>query len=379
MINDSKTLEDFFENELNCVIADRDTMSNLESSKYVIIYGAGSGGAYTKYLLSLVNIKVHSIFDANAEAIKELDGVKVHLPKNDNLTEEDKKDAFVIIGVGNQNAKVEIEEMLKRYGYKHIISYIELFNEVFLMADNKLVSRVETEFYYENKQDILQAFSYFEDQESRDIYCGFIKGHALKANDYFVKPSNQPKYFPSDIEFDKGYDCFIDCGATKGETYSILEKHNIIPKTLVMFEPDAINFSSLVKEMNNKEVNTFLYPCAVYSRTDMIGFTQSGTQGSSINISSNNSIQCVALDDIIKNIEPTFIKMDIEGGEYEGLLGAKSIIIRSKPDLAVCVYHAVNHIWDIPILLKKLNPKYKFYLRSGNILGMNTVLYATNG
>ena len=70
--------------------------------------------------------------------------------------------------------------------------------------------------------------------------------------------------------------------------------------------------------------------------------------------------------------------MDIEGAEYEALIGAKSIISRSKPNLAICVYHAVNHIWDIPILLKKLNPEYKLFLKSGNIFGMNTVLYATN-
>lgn len=61
----------------------------------------------------------------------------------------------------------------------------------------------------------------------------------------------------------------------------------------------------------------------------------------------------MAIDDILPNFEPTFIKMDIEGAEYEALIGAESIITRSKPNLAICVYHAVNHIWDIPILLKK--------------------------
>lgn len=370
-------LENFFDSELETVVHN-DTMLKLKTSKYVMIYGAGAGGAYSKHLLSLVDVPVFAFLDANAETIKEHKGVNVYFPDNNVLTAESKKSAFVIIGVGNPDAKIEIEQMLRSYGYSHIISYIELFNEVFLMADNQLASTVKAEFYHENRIDIFKGLSCFEDQESQNIYCSFIKGHAMKMNDYFVKPSKCEKYFPNNVEFDKGYNHFIDCGATTGETYKNFEKRGIIPEVLVMFEPDNINFSSLVKTMCSKAVNTFLYPCAVYSKTEMMSFYQSGTQGSAINISSNDVVQCVAIDDILYNFEPTFIKMDIEGAEYEALIGAKSIISRSKPNLAICVYHAVNHIWDIPILLKKLNPEYKLFLKSGNIFGMNTVLYATN-
>ncbi len=372
-----KMLEKFFDAELETVV-NKDMMLKLTTSEHIIIYGAGAGGAYSKYLLSLVNVPVFAFFDVNAETIKEYEGVNVYLPNYDVLTTELKKNAFIIIGVGNPNAKKEIEEMLRSYGYAHIISYIELFNEVFLTADNQLASTVKAEFYHENRQDILKGLSCFEDQESCDIYCSFIKGHAMKRNEYFVAPSNYEKYFPGNIEFDRGYNYFIDCGATTGETYKSLEKHGIIPEVLVMFEPDNINFASLVKTMSSKMVNAFLYPCAVYSKTEVTRFFQSGTQGSSINSNSNEVVQCVAIDDILQNFEPTFIKMDIEGAEYEALIGAKSIITRSKPNLAICVYHAVNHIWDIPILLKKLNPEYKLFLKSGNIFGMNTVLYATN-
>lgn len=85
---------------------------------------------------------VFAFFDANAETIKEHKGVNVYLPNNNALTAES-KNAFVIIGVGNPNAKIEIEQTLRSYGYSHIISYIELFNEVFLMADNQLASTVK--------------------------------------------------------------------------------------------------------------------------------------------------------------------------------------------------------------------------------------------
>lgn len=370
-----KILENMFEGDL--IPSNTEVLDKITNAKHILIYGGGAGGIYTKYLLSLNKLPVYAFLDINAEKIKHIDGIQVYLPNSKFISEKEKKHTFVIIGVGSPIARGEIEQMLTEYGYPQIISYVELFNEVFFMADNGLARMVEPEFYYQNKYDIIQGLSLFEDRESRDVYCGFVKGHATKKNEYFAQPHNYPKYLPKDIIFNKGYDCFIDCGASRGETYDALEKHNISPKTLVMFEPDKVNFSMLVTTMKVKRKKAFLYPCAVYSKTGVIGFSHTATQGSSIVSNNKEVVQCIALDDALPNIEPTFIKMDIEGGEYEALLGAKSIISARKPDLAVCVYHAVNHIWDIPILLKKLEPSYKLYLRSGNIYGMNTVLYAT--
>jgi FkbM family methyltransferase len=183
-----------------------------------------------------------------------------------------------------------------------------------------------------------------------------------------------------DIPLKRNYKCYIDCGAANGETFSMLEKINIESEILVMFEPDNKTFSKLKNiiksKINNFNGNIFLYPCAVYSSTELVNFDNSGTAGSCISKLADNKIQGIALDDVIVNLDPTFIKMDIEGSEYEALLGAKETICRSKPDLAICVYHSINHIWDIPLLINSWNLNYKFYLRSHNIYGMNIVLYA---
>jgi len=37
--------------------------------------------------------------------------------------------------------------------------------------------------------------------------------------------------------------------------------------------------------------------------------------------------------------------MDIEGAEIDALQGAKKIIQKSNPMLAICVYHKPNHLW----------------------------------
>jgi hypothetical protein len=91
-----------------------------------------------------------------------------------------------------------------------------------------------------------------------------------------------------------------------------------------------------------------------------------------------NCVQCVSLDDVLKNFAPTFLKMDVEGEERKTIIGAEDIIKRHRPDLAICVYHCINHLWDIALLIDSWNLNYEFHLKTHNSCTMETVLYATS-
>ena len=72
----------------------------------------------------------------------------------------------------------------------------------------------------------------------------------------------------------------------------------------------------------------------------------------------------------------TFIKMDIEGSEYQAILGAEKMITSHKPKLAISVYHKPEDIWQLPLLIYRFNHEYKFYLRHYSFGNNETVLYA---
>jgi hypothetical protein len=76
------------------------------------------------------------------------------------------------------------------------------------------------------------------------------------------------------------------------------------------------------------------------------------------------------------NTPVTMIKMDIEGAEYDALLGARQTIQRDRPILAICVYHTQNDIWRIPLLIRELVPNYVLYLRAYEGDGFQTVVFA---
>jgi hypothetical protein len=73
---------------------------------------------------------------------------------------------------------------------------------------------------------------------------------------------------------------------------------------------------------------------------------------------------------------PTFIKMDIEGAELGALLGAVEIIRQNKPRLAICAYHKLEDIYELPRAILAIRKDYRFALRQHAPGCWDTVLYA---
>lgn len=71
----------------------------------------------------------------------------------------------------------------------------------------------------------------------------------------------------------------------------------------------------------------------------------------------------IRLDNVLGDKRVTILKMDIEGAEKAALEGAKNLIKAQKPKLAVCVYHRIEDLWQIPILLKNWVPEYSISIR----------------
>ena len=68
--------------------------------------------------------------------------------------------------------------------------------------------------------------------------------------------------------------------------------------------------------------------------------------------------------------------MDIEGAEVDTLLGAQAVAAERSPVLAVCVYHQQDHVWKLPLLMRRLSPDYQLFLRPHVIESWDLVCYA---
>ncbi len=72
----------------------------------------------------------------------------------------------------------------------------------------------------------------------------------------------------------------------------------------------------------------------------------------------------------------TFIKMDIEGGEIEALMGMSETIRLARPVLAIAIYHRSTDFVIIPLMLMSMCDDYDFYIRTYGWHSVETILYA---
>lgn len=144
-------------------------------------------------------------------------------------------------------------------------------------------------------------------------------------------------------------------------------------------EPDVKNIASIKKKLDVYE-NYEIIDRAVWARTSTLYMNAKGNFATSVCTygaqDELEEVQAVALDDILREKEVTFIKMDIEGAEMEALRGTEKIITEQKPRLAISIYHKPEDIWTIPQMILQYNPDYRFYVRHYSFSDYDTVLYA---
>jgi len=292
--------------------------------------------------------------------------------------------ALFLIAVWNpQHWYVETEQQLKSAGAKFITSYAPLFWRfpenflpVFLLND--LPSKV-----YEAKDAVLEAENLWADEDSLQIYRANIHWRALGDPGHLPPRPSENTYFPPDIFEPVSNECVLDCGAYDGDTVKqILNRCGPEFAAVYSLEGDTVSFENLqdFAAALPSEFGDKIHPihAAVGRTRGVVPFTSNGGTGSKIDNSTNSSIdvQCYPLDDIA-TIEPvTMIKMDIEGAEYDALHGARKIIARDQPILAICVYHTQEDIWRIPLLIHSMLPEHSLFLRAYEGDGFQTVVYA---
>lgn len=185
------------------------------------------------------------------------------------------------------------------------------------------------------------------------------------------------QYFRSGIFTFSRQEVYVDAGAFDGDTIrqfiTVVDDHY---KCIYAFEPDSINFEKMQTNLGSLTAEKIKFICAGLSdRKNEMPFSSGKFIGSHFEENSNCFVKTGLLDDYVKE-QVSFIKMDIEGYEFSAILGAKRILSEDQPKLAICLYHKPEDIWEIPLLINKINKRYKLYIRQHSIFGYETILYA---
>lgn len=191
-------------------------------------------------------------------------------------------------------------------------------------------------FYFRNAFELLHAFD--------EIFVGKI---------YYQEFSSAAPYI-------------IDCGANIGA--SVLYIKRLSPEARVIaFEPDASNFELLKKNIHSFGLQQVdLRMEAIWKENTVLEFAGEGSMSSKIDLqggSGARKVKAQRLRDLLEAEKVDFLKIDIEGAEYEVIMDCEGAL--SKVENMFIEYHgsfAQNHeLTDILALVVKEG--FNYYIK----------------
>lgn len=273
-----------------------------------------------------------------------------------------------------------MSEMLKTYSHQEILEQAAAAGQVKpeALAAHPMggcSKGMTSGAYYFVLQDLLKniaeydwLYSRLEDGPSRDVFTNLMRYRLLPAR-AFLKAAydpEHPQYFDKGIVSCDENEVFVDCGGYTGDSAEQYIRQYGVYKHIYVYEPVAENVRKC-RENLKKYRDITIGQCGVGEKADMLalngrGSSSSGTFMKNEHAADGQGIRIISLDEEIQ--EPiTYCKMDIEGFEIPALLGARRHIREDFPKLAICVYHIITDIWEVPRLIDRLHPGYRLFMR----------------
>ena len=350
------------------------------------IFGSGVHGRI--FLKALVNhqFNVLGFIDDKAIEGELVEGLPTFRP-----SQVANKSLPVLVSVGLISKS--IKSRLLGEGFHDVLDFTECMNQLPALVG----PMAKTSMWYSSEPSemvdidrLAQVRSMFSDDISKRLLDKIIDFRLNPRTEAYITPDSHTQYFPSDIDVFNGLETvrFIDGGAFTGDTVATLcrvcaskaKKLDYV----ACFEPDPSNIFSLSQTIKREHFSAnnfdaYLYRAGLWSEASLRSFNPSANASSSIakpvSQESQDLVQCFTLDETVLYAAPNFVKLDIEGAEKEAITGAREIISTLKPVMAIALYHKPSDLWEIPLLVAKINPDYCMHLRVYGDMFLETVLY----
>jgi FkbM family methyltransferase len=328
------------------------SISKIDDGVYIM--GTNKYGLEVKKWMESNNIIVHGfINDYMQESFFENEPVlrSYEVPANN-----------VLINCVIEGRTVDAQEKLLTLQPSQVIDYFALqlaFPDQLMQID----FLENTDSILEDSPQYINLYNKLEDEESKEVLFKLINFRLNRDIDYLYgfNFKIRDQYFEPFFSLKKN---------------PVFNFANIYPEydSVHIFEPNKEIVSSAKSNIKDLK-NIKFYEKGLWNESTMLHFDGSKGGASKVSIKGGSSITTVALDELPCLDYADFIKLDIEGAELNALKGAKNIIQKSKPILAICVYHSQNDFLDIPRLVSTFRSDYKIYLRHYTQGVFETVMY----
>lgn len=317
----------------------------------IFIYGMGDGALKIMSVFREKSIILSGIF-ASDDFVRghSFEGYRVH-----KLSEvEEMVDDFVVVlafAAGYQ----EIVDKIHEIAAKHTLYVPDV-----PVTGGGLFTY---EYCQENAEKLRAVYDSLADDYSRKVYANIIN-FKISGNIEYLENVTTPKAeIYKNIIKPHMNETYVDLGAYNGDTIrELLEFTHGRYHAIYALEPDRKNFKKLSKFVDGMP-HVYAYNAAVWSTETELPFSAKAGRQSAITASSDTMVEARSVDGILGKRPASIIKMDVEGFEREAIWGASQTIAHYTPKMMVSLYHRNEDIFELPLLIKAINPKYKLYIR----------------
>ena len=348
------------------------------AGKPVVLYGTGDGADKVLARLAETGVPVSGIF-ASDEFVRgqQFHGFTVQA-YSELLALREK--VIVLIAFAS-----ELPDVLERF-YKLASVHETYAPHVPVFSGEETVTAVWIKKYERELQTVYERLA---DAVSRETFASVLN-YKLSGRLSYLQActTNRAEDLRTIFSFG-GEETYLDLGAYNGDTVQeFLQLTRGRYKKIVALEPDPKNFKKLTDFVRQNELKKITCLQAgvwndcgsleltgnggrqsTFWEADRSGFaTQSLSQtGSMKKKIKKQQVTVVSVDSVLGNDHADYMKFDVEGVEKEALEGAAGHLMPdgngALPKLLVASYHHDEDLFALPLLLWKLQPEYKIYLR----------------
>lgn len=316
-----------------------DFLMKHDGNAPMALYGGGKSCYQLVRLLRAKGIEPMAIMDADQTKWgSNLWGIEIVAP--DNLLEK-VPDLEVFISAAS--FEPQIRKVLRHFLPENRIHFFEY--ERYFYSDIEATR----EFVSSNRKAIDDIVAHLSDTRSIETLNGIVSVWCSADPKYLENIYTPNQYFPPDLIVLDNNESFVDCGAYIGDTY--LRFSSLVNRKYnhyYGFEPQPDSFQTLRNICEDDKRNT-LFQCGASDKNGRVGFVSENVTGQAaiVDERGDSFIDIVRMDSLISG-RVSYIKMDIEGSELDALRGAESLMLTYRPRLAICIYHKVDDILEIP-------------------------------
>ncbi len=350
-------LDNYEENGYEPIISVWDRLA--ETDKPIVMYGMGDGAEKILSVFDKYGIKPTE-FMASDEFVRGhyFKGYKV---KKLSEIEEQYDDFIVVICFGTQLP--EVMDRIAEIAERHQV----LAPDVPVIGDGLF----DSDYISDHECDIMLLRPLLADDTSRMVFDKLMK-YRITGDISVLRSCETPKSEAFELLNIGSNETFVDLGAYNGDTIEeFLKLTNKNFEKIYAMEPDKRNYSKMRRRHYALGSGIFEhYNAAAWSEDKTLTFYSKAGRNSALtdNRSAETKGRAVeiegkSVDSMLDGKKATIIKYDVEGSEEQALLGSADTIEKYKPRLIVSLYHRTEDMIKLPLLIHKLNPSYKLYLR----------------